>query len=307
MGIEKDHIWEVFTGAETFEAFQKNLLTEVYLNPQVPDDVRDLILIAQKLLKHSYFEYEFIDVALTHAIFAFEKALKIRWTEIHGESTKKMLAELIDWFYDNNYFEASNKEVLHNLRQIRNNKAHDERKSLGGVAYMQKVYITIDFINDLYENPSLRIQRKKETELLTEQFNSLFKKAAILTFNNQRLIVFSSYPVFIDNKSARNILSLSVCPIFDLSAYKNGMHFIPEHIQFSLSDWKWGDDRFTATDIKSGKPVIISTIDDDTNKIKFEAWEAAFYGSEKWPTILFLITEPLNDYFLQALRNFHQQ
>jgi hypothetical protein len=307
MEVKKDNIWEAFIGAETFEAFQKNFLNSVYLNPKVSDDVKGLIIIVQKLLRHSYFEYEFIDVALTQAIFAFEKALRIRWTEIHGEPTKRILAGLIDWFYERNYFETWNKEIPHQLRHIRNNKAHDEKKSLGGVAFLHKVFNTIDLINDLYEDIDLRIHRKREMETLSKQFNSLFKKGGILLSNDQKLIIFNAYLVFINNKFAKKVVNVSACPIFDLSPYKEGKHFVPGHIQFSLSEWVLDDDRFTAIDTKTGKPIVIATIDSDANRLRFDAWEEEFYSIKEWPLILYLVTEPLNDYFIKTLRKFHQQ
>lgn len=109
--FKKHPLWESFLGADNFEMFQKNLLHPIYLKPQMTSDTKEYISKVEKLLNCSYLEYEFIDTALTEAIFTFEKALRVRWTEIHSRPTKKTFATLIDWFYSNNYFEISNRRL----------------------------------------------------------------------------------------------------------------------------------------------------------------------------------------------------
>lgn len=71
-------IWGAFEGINTFEDFQTKVLRPIYFKPEVPKDILAFANNVEKLLLHSYYEYEFIDIALTHAIFTFEKAMRIR-------------------------------------------------------------------------------------------------------------------------------------------------------------------------------------------------------------------------------------
>ena len=264
------------------------------------------IKLAEKLLLHSYYEYQFIDIALTQAIFAFEKALKIRWAEIHGTDSGSNLYGLIDWFFENNYFETWNKDLPHQLRHIRNGKAHEKTNSLGGTAFLHKVYFTIDLINDLYEDPALRLQRWEAFNNLQEVMDSYLKDGGILHYQEKRLIVCRAFPVFLDNKSQNQILSLSVCPIFDLKPFSEDRVFTPKHIQFSLTNWSLDGDVFSGKDVETGSEISISKIADEENKRRFGAWRTEFTSLANWPLYSWIITEPIQDFFTASLRKFHQ-
>jgi len=306
MQLSADPIWGAFPAAESFEGFQCNILKPIYLKPEVPEDVKDSIQIVGKLLLHSYYEYSFIDVAFTHAVYAFEKALKIRWQEIHGTPPRKSLEEFIDWFSDNNYFENSYKEGLHAIRQIRNRFAHDEKKMVLGIGSFNLIYGTIDLINDLYEDQALRIYRKNGVEQLAPKLETLLKEGGITSINGERLITFKAYPVFIENKGVPEILSLSLCPIFDLTPHKNGENIRPHHRQFSLVDWLLNDEGLFALDSQTGNRFMITPISDDLNNELFLNWRTELYGIATWPLILYSVTESLADFYTNALRRLHR-
>lgn len=144
-------VWTVVIGAESFLSFQNNFVPTYTFSNSVPKDIRDEASLVHKLLLHSYFEYEFIDIALTQAIISLEKALKTRYYEITGNNPdNKILEKLIKWAVDNGYIKQQNKGFIDTLREIRNRKVHATEKSLGGMAYIRTVYATLDFVNDLF-------------------------------------------------------------------------------------------------------------------------------------------------------------
>jgi hypothetical protein len=305
MELKSDEIWEVFNGAKSFDEFQKNILKQVYIKPQVPEDIKSEIQIIEKLLLHSYFEYHFIDLALSESIFALEKCIRIRYSEITGKPSKKLsFAELIDWCFDNTYFETANKDILNQLRNIRNGKVHSEQKSLGGIAYLQKVYSVFYLINDLYEDSTLRIIRKNEIENLQKDLNDFLKDGGIINHNGKRTIIFKADIVFLDNKSTTNTLSLVVWPIFDPEPYRNDRHFKPYSFEIQIKDWQLNANAFIGLTNGDNTEISFLKITDDNNIEKFNRWRDEFYSLKDFSLILFL-TYDLNDNFYNALGKFH--
>lgn len=304
--LQRDSIWEVFTGANDFESFQKNILEPIYLKPQVPEDVKSEIAIIEKLLLHSYFEFQFIDLALSQAVFTLEKSLRIRYREINNESSKKIkLGPLIDWFFDNEYFETRNKDVLHQLRNIRNGKVHNETKSLGGIAFLQKVYTVFYLINDIYEDPQLRKVRKQEIIKCQSFLNEFLKEGGIISVNGKRIIIFKADIIFLNNKLNTQRLTLVVWPIFDPKPNCQNKHFKPSSFEIEISDWEIGKYKFTGNSIADNSKITITKITDEVNTGKFLKWKDEFYALSDFALILFLTTE-LDDNFYSILRKFHQ-
>ena len=191
--LQRHPIWQYALKAETLQDFKENVLKPIYINPSVPDDIQGEIKLVEKLLIHSFFEYEFIDVALTHAAFTLEKALKIKSKEIGaGLNPKLTFEKLIEWFFVNGYFETDNIEVPNQLRNIRNDKVHRAEKSLGGVIFMGKVYHTLDLINDLYEDHNLRKDRKSIRKSVNEKLQEFIKEGVILDTGKERLLVYNA-------------------------------------------------------------------------------------------------------------------
>jgi hypothetical protein len=150
MELKNDMIWEIVQGAENFESFQSNLLRPINVKPEIPEDIRRNIEIIQKLLVHSYFEYDFIDIALLHANITLEKALKIRYKEIENNNKRLHFEKLVDWLYNSGHFKVYNREILDIIRDIRNRKVHETKNSVLGMAFIGRIYGIIDLINYIY-------------------------------------------------------------------------------------------------------------------------------------------------------------
>jgi hypothetical protein len=306
MELKKDSIWEFFDDTPSFEEFQKNVLETIFLKQQVPDNIKSEISVIEKLLLHSYYEYDFIDLALSQAVFTLEKCIRIRYTATTGKANKKLLlSELIDWCFENNYFETQNKEILTQLRGIRNSKVHNEEPSKGGLAYLKKVYSVFHLINDLYEDPSLRILRREKIRKLQTNLNELLKNGLIINYKGKRSIIFKVDVIFFNNKHESNTVSLVIWPIFDIEPYRNNKYRKPYSFDIEVTNLIFDKDYLRCHDITNGKEIILERITDETNTNRFTKWREGLIAFENMNSVLYLTTD-LNNNFYSALKRFHQ-
>ena len=59
MEIQRDERWEFFLIPQDFESFKVEVIPKVFFNSAVSTDVVKSFKVIEKLLIHSYFEYEF--------------------------------------------------------------------------------------------------------------------------------------------------------------------------------------------------------------------------------------------------------
>jgi len=306
MELIKDDIWQGFEVITTLQSFHDNILEPVFFKDEVADEIKEGGLQAQKLLLHSYYEYSFIEIAITQAIFLLDKAISTRWKEIHGQRSKESFEKLIDWFFVNNYFETEDKERIHNMRKLRNRKVHRLDNGIGGVAIIHKVYWIFDLINGLYENPELRKVRMDSYYSLIDQLRQFVTKGVIVSMQGKKYIAFSVSPVFINNKSEPTILHLFVSLIFDPQLQQDGkIHY--SSVKLSVSDWRFDGNHFKAIDIADGKPLTISKITDKINREKFDTWQIGFNQLTNGQLLLFEIFEPITKLQTNYLRIFHKE
>jgi len=307
MDLAKHVTWEIVKGAETFESFQQKIISPIYLDKNLRHDVKEDIAVIEKLLLHSYFEYEFIDVALTQAVFTFEKALKWKYQEVNNTSSCDLgFEDLINWFASRNYFEVWDNEIIHQLRSIRNDKVHGIRKSLGGTAFLREVYRAIDLINDLQEDVELRMKRKKLMRLLQKQLHEFLEGGGVISWFGKREIVFRADIIFFNNKLDTPVYDLAIWKIFDLKSRNERGNIVPRSKLIQLTKCNLSKEIFQGKDKTTGELITISKIQDEQNKEKFDQWHKELYEQTDLPMILSFITIPQNNYFNSAVRKFHQ-
>lgn len=305
MELVKDEIWHGFTAITTLQSFNDSILEQVCFKDEVAEEIKEGGLQVQKLLLHSYYEYSFIEIAITQAIFLLDKALSARWKEIHGERPKENFEKLIDWFFDNNYFETVDVQRIHGLRKLRNKKVHRLNNGIGGVAIIHNVYWIFDLINGLYESPELRRVRMESYYGLIDQFGKFVRNGVVLSMHGKKYLAFSVSPVFINNKSEPATLHLFVSLIFDLQLQLDGkIHY--STVKLSVSDWRFDGNNFKATDLSDGKPMMVSKITDKINRDKFDAWQVGFNQLPDFSLLLFEIFEPITKLQTNYLRALHK-
>jgi hypothetical protein len=304
MKLTKDEIWNLLN-IESLEDFYNKFVSNIIIHQDSPEDIKAEIETIKKLILHSYYEYEFLDIALTHAVFTLEKALRIKWLEIHNSEQKKTLQLLIDWFFENGYFETYNKQPLHQLRDIRNGKVHETLKSLGGALFIRKIKDTTRFIYDLYEDIEKRKQRKSDLEDIIKQTDQLERAGCILEINSKRYIIFKIAPLFIHNKKAEEPLYISAIPIFDTEQIVNNNYPI-QPIDISLINWKIENQSLKGIDNQTKLPVSISPMD-DKNKDRYDEWLKQLKAIHDKNTLVAVLEHITSNSFTKSLEEYYTE
>jgi len=217
--IQEDQRWEIFYQVKTHEEFVRRFVPTVYLHPNVNKDIRGIFNSIQRQLVASYFDYELVDGAAHKAVLSLETALKLRYFEIHQEpwDNKLSFQKLLKRFQDEGYFEIDNDQFFDWLRAIRNQFAHPEMHSFGGLTSMRFIFIVADLINDLYENRVLRKFRKTSAESINSILNEYVEQGAkIKLLSGDEIIFYRCSVGFVNNAVSPNILTLLYKPIFSV-------------------------------------------------------------------------------------------
>jgi hypothetical protein len=281
--IERDEFWTFFKGSETHEQFCNEFLPDFHLTQYVPESVRKEWLTTQSLLEQSYFNADFVDVAVLYAVSVFERALRIRYREITGRE-KRNLKELSHWFFQHNYFETFNVELIDQVRLIRNGKAHSETSSSAPSVFMMKIQPLIFLTNDIYEDVNLRAQRKNWLEAAHEDFNKHFHDGGILNDGEKGWIIDAAIPMFWNNKSVDS-KTIAFRPIFDPEPHRNDKHYDIQYKSFELVHFKVDYAAGTIAGVckNSGKAISFSKEMNVTNRDKYESWKQELVALELNP------------------------
>jgi hypothetical protein len=145
-GFRKDSRWEAFGyGPDNFQ----KILTRLHLDPGVNEQVTSRFKMIEKLILHSYYEYEFLDIAFERALTTFEMALRIQYKEATGkDSTSLNLNELITWGSKRAMF-GREERIIHHLRKLRNYFAHPYLHSFGGIVVLEPLTMIVELINHM--------------------------------------------------------------------------------------------------------------------------------------------------------------
>lgn len=300
MELHSQKIWDV----PNLDEFKKRLLEKVHLKKEVPEEIKEQLMVIEKLMIHCYYEFDFIEVAMLQAIIVLEKALKFRFIELGNTLTNKIhFEDLINWALQEKLFEDGNPDIYHGLRRIRNEKVHSQVNGKGGILYLKGVYRIFDFVNDLYENVELRKERQKILKNLHETFESTFQDGLIFNANGKRWIGYKVIPVFLNNKKTKPDLSLSLSKISDPNRFSATRGKPDNCIEIIVSDWRFEGNEFKAQNIKDDTEFKISKITDAENIMKYNNWENEFNKTGKLSLLYFEAYEKYG--YTERLREFH--
>lgn len=215
MKLERDKRWEVVASqsAASLERFADEIVPELFLVEAVPKNVRESVALARELLIHSYYQYEFIDIAAGKLLHILEMALKIRYSELNENQPwpkNKNLEWLIEYFRKGCYFERTEKEFLHALRKMRNNMSHPSDHEILGYSILVHLNKISYLINDLYGDVELRKERIKFKDYLNEYLDKLKDHGAAVLHDAKRFIIFDAGVLFVDNLTSQDSLNILV-------------------------------------------------------------------------------------------------
>ena len=301
--LAADPIWDVFENTSTLEEFKSKVIPKVFIHPNASKNILKPVQVIKKLLVQSFFEYSFTDVAMQYSIFTLEKAMRERYEETTNTSSKRHSFKfLIDYFFDNGYFEVFNKEVLTQLRNIRNGNVHEVEHSQAGIIAFNKVSTTIDLINDLYLNPKYRKERQDYLIQLSKRLDQSQNDGYILRKGDEKFIIFKVLPIFLDNIQDLNLLHLICVPIFKLLESNTRM---PALFNMFLTNFSLDNNNTLIGTDEYLNEIILNPMNvepKEENKIKYKIWKTDFEKLKENKTLLFSLNSSFNTAFTHSRR-----
>ena len=268
----------------SFENFCSEI-PKFYFKKEVSEDVIQNFKIVEKLLAFSYYEYKFIDEAFAKAIHSFEMAMSIKYKELNLPLPKGKLVFdfLINSLTEQNCFDTDI-AVLVQIKQMRNHFSHPERHSFGGAVYWNRIEFISRLVNELYENVTLRIERRKIAKefIASKKALNLDKFVVIRIGANKPIILFNVALLWVNNKQSPGTYLIEYTPLFDLTYERECQIKGPEIFGLKVSNPIFTTKGLTATDVTTGETVCFSSITDNPDLVSvFQKWKLE-YDSISW-------------------------
>lgn len=149
MKLSPSIIWEVVDGCRTFESFQKKMVPAFSTNEAIPEMIRRRLGLVQKLIVHSYYEYEFFDAALDKSFQTLELSLHLKYKSIYRDKPGlKNLKPYLDWAVRERVIQNVNHKLMADLR---NHVAHLKEDTVLGMMGLNVIkFIGVEIIPQLF-------------------------------------------------------------------------------------------------------------------------------------------------------------
>jgi hypothetical protein len=306
--MKRDIRWSIYGNTESFEFFCKEAIPEFHLKAEVHEEVKEGFRIVRKLLEHSYFEYQFYDEAASKALVILEMALRIRYKEIKGDPGKKTLTPLIRWFYSNNYLEVNNEYFIEQIKDVRNHLTHLHQNSIAGPIKRQLIINAANLVNDIYENPELRIERALKQKQMQEALHTMKSKGMFLKHENEGHLIFEAWPAFTNNKFTPSVTYFYAKPIFHIPENwfenRGEIHDSPTFL-IEATSVEYANNKLTLHD-RENKSYELSDIETAEDQKTFDNWSQLFDAYSNQTGERFSINTSMGKTFLQHLSDFHK-
>lgn len=282
--MERHSVWGIYGDrTSTLEKFIQNFVPQMKLRREVSENVVKSYRIIKSLVIHSYFEYEFIDVAVSKLLQTFEMALKIRYKELNGEEwpSKKPLVHLIEWFRTKEYFEVNHKTFMDHVRKARNAFSHPQSHSFGGMVLFHWFDTITDLINDIYEDVERRKKRLGEIKRINEGINAIINEGAKLNLVHESHLVYEAGVLFVEEIEDVTSYLFYYKRLFDLD--ENADLLPNQKPTFQLIELKNFEFKFSENACKIGL-FSISEISESDDQVRFAKWFEKFKSNTHYST-----------------------
>jgi molybdopterin-biosynthesis enzyme MoeA-like protein len=236
----------------------------------VPKEVRTMFVVVDKLLQHSYFEYQFIDIAFLRALQIFELACKTRLKQLNSK-TPSSLQKCINQLIEKNEFESEKAFVLH-LNSIRNYLSHPERHSYAGIIYLKKFDLTTILINELFCDKMMQKDRMSLERKFSQQAQTIgLNSGQLIKRFSESLVSFRIELIGVDNTTERlqhHVAFVPMVPIYEMSDHQ----ILPVLHYFVLTDLKWTKTNLMAFDNGIHENIVVSSIREEKTQTKLRKW-----------------------------------
>ena len=229
----------------------------------------------RNLIVHSYYEYEFADVAVSKLLQTFEMALRIRYKELNKEEwpSKKPLAILIEWFRTRGNFEVNHKTFMDHVRKVRNSFSHPQSHNLGGIALFHWSDTITDLINDIHADVENRKIRLNEVRRLNEGIHAIVIEGAKLNLVYESHLVYEAGVLFVEEIDGVSNYLFYYKRLFELDEKAD---LLPnQKPPYQLIELKNFDFKFSGNNCKIGL-FTISKLENDNERERLTRWFKEF-------------------------------
>lgn len=279
MELTNHWFWNSVTGAESYAKFQENIVPKFDLKKVLNPEIIKSFDIARRLFNHSYFDYDFLDPAMTKVLSSFELAIRTRYKEVTGKSSKGItLQNLLYYFNDNGYFEVNRKGLVDALRSFRNKQAHPETSFGGGFGIMNVANHCVDLVNDTYENRELRKERNSIKAVVNRKLRKLISKGGMVNMGEKNFIIYETKLYFVDNLQKPHRLYGYFKLIFRLKKEIDEKDGPSDSLFFfEAEDYHINREKNTIVFItENGGKICFTPIAKKSNQKRFHIWKKQF-------------------------------
>ena len=280
--LSGDPIWEAFNVSYPyFEDLEDTVST---FEEEVPSDVQERFAVVGSLVRHSYFEYDFCDVAAERALFTLEIALKARLSELgYDVGSRENLNSMIQEGAERDLFE-NGQEAAHSMRHLRNRAAHPDGTRQAGYAALRLTQRLARMVDEMYADRTLRRERKSKRKALQEVLNQVTADGAALDGlsdkegNPVRLLLHDARALLVDNRDEPTIYNIAACPVFNPIPTETEENETVTPILLQPTDWKEIGD---AVRLTMGDGVVeVKPIRKSENQRRYQEKEAEFSNND---------------------------
>lgn len=314
--LEPDSKWELF-GDKSGEEYLENTFKNLWLTNRAPEGIKESFAVAEHMLALSYFNYTMFDDGVFKLTIIFEMALRMEFETLpeavkislrpkpsrDGKIKEPSFDRLATYFVSKGYFDSP-KSVLNDIRDIRNHWAHPHRHSFAAAALMQKMNISIDLINEFYEDRELRETRVRLLEETNKKIAIFHNKLCLLKQNDITIPITGVASIFVNNKVTPAIYSIAFVPMIDLEPYFHDKHYIPQIIKCELREPIISENEIAGIDLLTNSSFELVINEEPFFEEIYAKWKAQFNKLESQFLIGPLINSEAFKFYLETKRRF---
>lgn len=283
--LEKESFWDCVQGAETFESFKDRIVPGFKFRKEVNEEIVKSFAIVRKLLFHSYFEYDFLDPAMTKALTSFEMAMKQRYFEETSKKwgQRKSLQDLLYYFNDEGFFEYDRKGLMDAIRSLRNSQSHPEKYFGGGFGLMKVFDHCVDLINDSYEDIELRKERIAEKRKINKVIKKIIQNGGMMVEPDASFIIYDASIYFVDNTQVQKKYYGYFKMIFRLKDELNELNKNTDSLfLFQPEIYAISEDSLTIKFIlPENVSISLTPITKSVNQKRFDTWHKQYVANNE--------------------------
>jgi hypothetical protein len=296
----RDKRWDKFQTTSDFAEFQTDVIPRLFLKSAVDKRVHQAMHSVRDLFVHSFVQFDFAEIGVSRATHVFEMALRIRYEGLNNRAwDNRPLKKLIQWFFDNGYFESTNLNFVDHIRNIRNDATHlplEERSHFPRFFFAVNA---VDHINDIYECPLLRAKRSAYKSNLDDTLKQQVTNGATLERKGTKHLLYRADVIFVNNKMPDSLVTVRFWPIYEVV---NETITDPPLI-FEIPESKVGNQFGQVSFVHEGETVIFRGVEPGEEADAFGSWKKRAY--KKGSEIGFRMPWFDNTLYHQLHKNFH--